>query len=154
VSDSKINVSSGFNGGLSVSLRADSPEELAALAKSIYGEAAGTEFVQSVFASLLSDKPMASAINNLNRAVGPVQTVPQPQPQAAQLQQPYVQPQAAPPVQFAGQQAQPAGPPGSEQPVCAHGPKKWVPPGFSQKTQKSYQGFWACNAPQGQPKCK
>ena len=150
MSDSKINVSSGFNGGLSVSLRADGPDELLALAKSIYGEAAGQEFVSSVFASLLSDKPVAAAINNLNRAVGPVQTVPQPQA-APFVQQP---PAAAPPVQFAGQQAQPAGPPGTEQPVCAHGPKKWVPPGFSQAKQKAYQGFWACTAPQGQPKCK
>ena len=153
MSDAKINVSSGFGGGMSVSLRADSPDELLALAKSIYGEAAGQEFVSSVFASLLSDKPVAAAINNLNRAVGPVQTVPQPAAQQPFVQQP---PTAAPPVQFAGQQAQPAGPPGTEQPVCAHGPKKWVPPGFSQKTQKPYNGFWTCTADtrRGEQKCK
>ena len=152
MSDAKINVSSGFNGGMSVSLRAESPDELLALAKSIYGEAAGQEFVSSVFASLLSDKPVAAAISNLNRAVGPVQTVPQPQA-APFVQQP---PAAAPPVQFATQQAQPAGPPGTEQPVCAHGPKKWVPPGISKSGARAgqpYNGFWACNGPQGQ-KCK
>ena len=57
---------------------------------------------------------------------------------------PQPQPSYQPPAQVQPQQA-----PGTT-PVCAHGPKKWVPPGFSQTTQKSYQGFWACPAPRGQ----
>lgn len=34
---------------------------------------------------------------------------------------------------------------------CPHGPMKWVPPGYSQRTGKSYQGFWGCQAPRGTP---
>lgn len=35
-------------------------------------------------------------------------------------------------------------------PTCNCGqPKRWVPPGFSQNSGKSYQGFWACPQPRG-----
>lgn len=39
-------------------------------------------------------------------------------------------------------------------PSCAHGPRKFVPSGFSSKTGKPYPAFWGCQAPQGVQKCK
>jgi hypothetical protein len=57
---------------------------------------------------------------------------------AARPQQPWQQPAQAP------VQQQPAAP------SCQHGPLKIVPGGFSQRTQKAYSAFWACQAPQGQ----
>lgn len=35
-------------------------------------------------------------------------------------------------------------------PSCQHGPLKVVPGGFSQRTQKAYAPFWACQAPREQ----
>jgi hypothetical protein len=39
-------------------------------------------------------------------------------------------------------------------PTCQHGPAKYVPAGVSKSSGKPYQAFWACQAPQGQQKCK
>jgi hypothetical protein len=49
--------------------------------------------------------------------------------------------------------APPVSPPGQQAPVCAHGPAKYVAAGIS-KAGKPYNAFWACQAPQGQQKCK
>lgn len=47
--------------------------------------------------------------------------------------------------------APPANPGG---PVCAHGPMKYVPGGFSKSTNRPYPAFWACTTPKGAPdKC-
>ena len=36
-------------------------------------------------------------------------------------------------------------------PMCNCGdPKRWVPPGYSERSGKSYPGFWACPRPRGQ----
>jgi hypothetical protein len=63
-------------------------------------------------------------------------------PPANQYQQPYQPPQQAP------QAPQQGGP------VCAHGPMRFVPGGFSKSTNRPYPAFWGCTAPKGAPdKC-
>lgn len=71
-----------------------------------------------------------------------------PPPSQNSAPDPWTQPQA--PQQQYQQPAQQAQPQQGQVPTCAHGPKRWVPPGFSQNTGKSYPGFYACPAPRGQ----
>jgi hypothetical protein len=74
---------------------------------------------------------------------------------AAPNGQPYQQgqpshytPQGQQPPQQAPQAPQQGGP------VCAHGPMKYVPGGFSKSTNRPYPAFWACTTPKGAPdKC-
>jgi hypothetical protein len=77
----------------------------------------------------------------------PVQPA-QPDPWQNQAQPPQV-PQA--PVQTP---VQPTAQPPVQSPMCGHGPMRYVPAGFSQKTGRSYAAFWGCSAPQGAAKCK
>lgn len=43
----------------------------------------------------------------------------------------------------------------SQTPRCAHGEMRYVPAGVSQRTNRAYKAFWACDTPQGTPnKCK
>lgn len=43
---------------------------------------------------------------------------------------------------------------GQAGPVCAHGPMRFVPAGFSKSTGKPYAAFYGCPAPRGQQQCK
>jgi hypothetical protein len=128
VTDSKLNVSTGFAGGISVSFRADSISELRALASEAYGLEAGDEFVDGLLKSALSQLPIAGAVANLND--GGVSTSPSP----------FVNTTTAPRTVPQPLQDTPPG--------VAHDPKdptktKWVPAGVSKNTGKPYQGFWA-----------
>lgn len=61
-------------------------------------------------------------------------------------------PAAAPGTYAAGPSA--AAPPANGGPVCAHGPMRFVPAGFSKSTGRAYGAFWGCPAPKGAPdKC-
>jgi hypothetical protein len=90
--------------------------------------------------------PQGQSVQQLPQVAGPPpwagaqQSFAQPadQQQAPQGWQPSVPPQQAP----------------SAGPSCQHGPAKWVPPGVSKRTNQPYTGFWSCQAPQGQTKCK
>ena len=44
-------------------------------------------------------------------------------------------------------QQQPASAPGGPAPTCRHGEMKYVPAGFSKRTNKSYNAFWSCTGP-------
>lgn len=65
-------------------------------------------------------------------------------------QWPAQQPQSTPQQGY----GQPVGTPPQQQPqggpACVHGPLKVIPGGFSQRTQKAYPAFWACQGPRGQ----
>lgn len=128
-----IHVSTGFGGGISINLRADNYAGFLALAKDIYGDAAGQEFADAAFARAVAElSPVTNAVANLER--GGLKVVPQPG---------AVRTNAAPPANDV--------PPGTEYPGdCAHGALKWVPGGFSKRTNKSYSGFYACTAPKDQ----
>jgi hypothetical protein len=72
-----------------------------------------------------------------------------PPPQQQGQQWPQQPAQSAPqPTYGTPPQAQP-----QNAPACVHGPLKVIPGGFSQKTQKAYAAFWACQGPRGQ-QCK
>jgi hypothetical protein len=77
--------------------------------------------------------------------------------QAQPQQDPWLPPQNA---QAQPQTQQSYAPPAPQQmqqgpPMCAHGPMRYVPAGFSQRTNKAYAAFYGCQAAQGDPnKCK
>lgn len=111
--EAKINVATGFQGGTSVALRADSFQDFATLAKSIFGEAAGQAFLENVFGDLAASFPVVGAIQVIestmgpvgltNTAIGqaPVSTVGQPLPQPGAVAQPAAQPAVANPPNLA-----------------------------------------------------
>ena len=98
--EARINVATGFNGGLSVSLRADSYEEFLTLACTLYGDEAGEIFAADILDTMLKSVPSAKATAVLHSAVGPVSvvgTVPVPQPGASADSPPW-EPVQAPPM--------------------------------------------------------
>lgn len=102
------------------------------------------------FRRLLGEQPLDQVIADVVNALTPA---PQAPPQAAPQGPPDFVPQQyanqmQPPSQWQSQAPMDVPP----QEYCNHGPKKWVPPGTSQRTGKPYAGFWACEGPQGQ-KC-
>lgn len=67
----------------------------------------------------------------------------------------YQAPQAyEPPAPAWLAQPAPQAPQAVQVPTCQHGPAKLVPAGISKSTNNPYNAFWACQAPQGAPKCK
>lgn len=68
---------------------------------------------------------------------------------AAAPVQPNVIPTSTVPTATPTSQATPAGQ--TSTPMCAHGPRKFVASGFSQRTGKPYPAFWACPAQRGDP---
>jgi hypothetical protein len=111
--------------------------------------AAAVNAVQTAMpGSVVVDDPWAGVDATPER---PVQQQPQ------QWQQPAPQAYNGPPQQPAQQWQQPVGTPQQAQPqnapACAHGALKVVPGGFSQRTNKAYAAFWACQGPRGQ-QCK
>lgn len=137
MSEAKINVATGFNGGMSVSLRADSLEEFQALSKQLYGDAAGELFAQGVLEGLLSSVPVAAAAASVNAQLGPVANVYPITGQVSTVGQPLPQPTAQP-------AAVAAVPPLTNYPGdCAHGPRVY-------KDSMSSRGQWRrwdCSVP-------
>lgn len=119
MSESKINVSTGFSGGVSVSLRADTAEELLSLQNELRVAAASNPVLAGVVA------PLTGPVQGVS-VVEAVATVAQVFPGAAPVStvgQPLPQPGAAAP-----QAAQPgAVPPGVAYPGdCVHGTRPYV----------------------------
>jgi hypothetical protein len=120
MSEAKINVSTGFNGGVSVSLRADNAAELLALQNELRQAAAADTALATVVAALIGqgqtvDQAVAVVQQAFPQAV-PVSTVGQPLPQVAA------------PAPWNAPVAQPGGaiPPGLVDPgPCAHGPRQY-----------------------------
>lgn len=114
----KIHISTGFNGGVSVNLRADSVAELAGLVDQLTQTAAVHPGVAALAQQLLGPmnaSPAAAqvAVQNVQAAV-PGSTVGQAPP--------WQQPVAAPPVQAPAYQAPAGPPPGAAYPGnCVHG---------------------------------
>lgn len=142
--EAKINVATGFQGGSSVALRADTVDEFVALAKSIYGDAGGDVFVQRVFGDLSSSFPEVGAVQNLDNAGLQPTVVPPPTAPAvatgvasvgvSTVGQPLPQPNHAPA----------AIPPGTDYPGdCAHGPRSYKD---SLARGKSWRR-WECAVP-------
>lgn len=134
MSEAKLFSTNGFNGGVSVGIRADSYAEFVQLAQEVYGPEAGQAFAKSVFQTLLDQVPEAKAVANLNNGGVAVQSV---QPQAVPnnvvpMPQAQAQPQAVPnppTVQYPGD--------------CVHGPRKFK----SIRTKNGQWRFWECALP-------
>lgn len=117
MSDAKLFTITGFGGGLSIGLQADSYDEFVALAKQVYGEAEGEVFANEAFGGLRRlASPGAEAVGVVRQGLGPVSVVSSsPAPNVVPM------PGTAP-------QAVPAGgiPPGVEYPGdCAHGRREF-----------------------------
>lgn len=138
MSEAKINVSTGFNGGVSVSLRADNAAELLALQNELRQAASQDAALAAVVATLIGGTPAheQQAVANVQAAfpqAAPVSTVGQPLPVAA------------PPWQNAPV-AQPGGvtPPGLVDPgPCAHGPRQYK----DSNTARGQWRRWECSVP-------
>lgn len=134
MSEARLFSTNGFNGGVSVGIRADNYAEFVAIAQEVYGDQAGLAFAQSVFQTLLDQVPEAKAVANLNNGGVAVQSV---QPQAAPnnvvpMPQAQAQPQAVP------------NPPTVPYPGdCPHGPRKYK----SIQTKRGPWTFWECALP-------
>ncbi len=103
------------------------------------------------------------AVSNVQAAMPGSQVVEDPWANMPAAQPPQQAPgQWQPPAQQWGQQQPPtqqyAQPAQTATPACAHGPLKAVPGGIagpnSRNPGKPYAAFWACQAPQGQTKCR
>lgn len=144
-------VATGFQGGVTVGIHADTWEQFVNFCESAWpGE--GLDVARGLYAILKNNALViapteAQAQQMLQSQLG---AVPIPPEQPPVYQPPYPQQPPAPPVypqvppQGYVQQPDPNGPP----PGQTHDPNdptktKWVPPGFSQKTQRNYKGFWA-----------
>lgn len=137
MSEAKINVSTGFNGGVSVSLRADNAAELLALQGELRQAAAADTALATIVAALVGGgQTVDQAVAVVQQAfpqAAPVSTVGQPLPVAA------------PPWQTAPV-AQPGGvtPPGLVDPgPCAHGPRQYK----DSNTARGQWRRWECSVP-------
>jgi hypothetical protein len=134
-SEAKINVSTGFNGGVSVSLRADNAAELLALQNELRQAAASDQALASIVAVLVGGTPAheAQAVATVQAAfpqAAPVSTVGQPLPAPAPWNQPVAQPGATPPGLGSGGN-------------CAHGPRV-----FKDSVARGRQWQrWECSIP-------
>lgn len=127
---------SGFGGGLSAGIRADSYGEFVELAQQVYGEAEGLAFAESAFAQLRAAAPVAQAVHNVQKVMGPVQVVSNAPADQAQGGQVYQMPQR--------QQAAPAVPPGLDYPGdCEHGPRRYL----DTQTARGQWRRWDCALP-------
>lgn len=103
MSEAKINVSTGFSGGVSVSLRADSADELLALQAELRKAAASDAALASVVAPLVGQgqtiEQATAVVQQAFPQAAPVSTVGQPLPAqpAPWTPQPVAQPTAATP---------------------------------------------------------
>jgi hypothetical protein len=139
MSEAKINVSTGFNGGVSVSLRADNAVELLALQNELRQAAASDQALASIVAVLVGGTPAheAQAVATVQAAfpqAAPVSTVGQPLPQVAA------------PAPWNAPVAQPGGaiPPGLVDPgPCAHGPRQYK----NTNTTRGAWSRWECSVP-------
>lgn len=118
-----LNVATGFQGGVTVGISADTWEEFVNLSRDVWGEN-GQEVAEGLYAQL-----QAAALGGHTALAGAVQQ------QLGGVAAPPAQQYTAPPT--AG------GPP----PGQTHDPRdpsktKWIPAGIS-KAGKPYQGFWA-----------
>lgn len=118
----------GFGGGVSVGIYADTYEDLKDRFRDVFGPGDGTDVLDGLMAKLQVESNRALA----ELAQGTAASLGGQAPAAAA-------PAAAP----ASSAPNPNGPP----PGQFHDPKdptktKWVPPGFSKKTQRNYDGFW------------
>lgn len=139
------NVASGFNGGVTVGINADTWEQFVYLCEQVWpgrGEAVAHGLYNNLKAQAgLATTSEVQAVDVLQSQLG-AQPLPQPLPaylqgQPAYQQQPPVY-QQAPPVQ-----AQNGPPPGQTCDPSDPTKTKWVPPGHSNKTGRDYPGFWA-----------
>jgi len=160
-----IKIATGFSGGVSLVINADSHDELVQHYQAVInGPFRG-------FASEIEARVLGSAVQNVEAQLGgqlvhtPAPAAPNPGAVDPQYAQQYAAPTASPyprPItdaQFAPavHQIQAAPPPAVGIPYpgdCAHGPQRLVPAGVSKKTNRPYPAFWACQAPQGQQKCR
>lgn len=116
--ESKINVASGFNGGLSVSLRADSAVEFEQLLSEVTSNSPTlTGLLQKAGLAVTAQQGVANVQQAFPQAqVVNQSTVGQPLPQPQIVSTPQAQPAAAPSV-----------PPGVTYPGdCSHGPRVYV----------------------------
>lgn len=127
--EARINLGKGYGGGLQVTLKVDSSDELAELVNSLFGDVTGTALLNAVLhAFALEAGAEVAALDAVNRGLGPITTVPavtQPavtQPQVSTVGQPLPQPGYQAPA------AQPAAnPPGLEYPGnCLHGVRTYI----------------------------
>jgi hypothetical protein len=128
MSEAKINVATGFNGGLSVSLRADTAAEFDSLVSDALQSPTLAALLRN--AGLNANVPdEAQAVANIQAVMPgtvvapPVSTVGQPLPQPQPAAAPTAQPSAVPPgVAYPGD--------------CAHGPRVY-------KNTYTKRGAWA-----------
>lgn len=149
--EAKINIASGFSGGVSVSLRANNAAEV----EQLLADAANSPTLTRLLQQAGLFVPDQQGIANVQQAFPQAQPVAQPQSTVGQpvayqpqvVQQPVVVQQQQPVAQSSNQQriTGPAGaPPGITYPGdCAHGPRVW--------NDKPARGKawtrWECNVP-------
>lgn len=136
----------------------------------LYGDAAPADETIRVATQLVTPGSAANAAQGppaqQQAPAGPPAYQPQQAP-PQQTYQPQTQQDASNVIQGAfpqAQQIQPgydqrpsAGPPPVQAPFCPNhnSPAKWVPPGVSKRTNKPFQGFWACAvSQQGDNSCR
>jgi hypothetical protein len=119
----------GKAGGLLVTLRGDSYEQLVANAEAVLGREAGLTFVQEVYSQALQT-PMSAAVATVAKTLGPVSSVgqplPVPGPRAAPTPESAWQAPSAPTATTAPALAIIAAAPPVEYPGdCVHGPRSY-----------------------------
>lgn len=107
--EGKIFAITGFGGGVSVGIKADSYTEFLNLAKDVYGDSVGELFAVGVFEHLRRFAPEATAVASVEQSVGGVQVVTPPVstvgaalPQPPAAPQGNVAPLAPPSVPYPG----------------------------------------------------
>ena len=75
MSDAKLFAITGFSGGVSVGLQADSFEEFLDLARQVYGDEEGQAFTEDIFNGLQRQSATATAVSNLQQGGVGVSTV-------------------------------------------------------------------------------
>lgn len=146
-----FNVASGFNGGVTVGINADSWDEFVTLCRQVWGEE-GDAVAYGLYQNLRNQAAMPTETQAVGMLQAQLGAVPPPDAQVGMYQQPPAQPayQQQPPAYQQPQYQQgyaqndPNGPP----PGQAHDPSdptktKWVKAGVSSKTGRPYPGFWA-----------
>lgn len=133
-------------------IRGDSYEEFVHNCKMAFGEQEGATVAAVAMSNLrnhyLGEPTPAQAQGQVTGTLGG-----EPPQQWSGGQVGQYQPQG----QYMQQQSQPqqaAGPAVPDPGPCAHGPRKYVAAGIAKGSGRPYPAFWACNAPQGQQKCR
>lgn len=124
-----LSVATGFNGGVSVGIHADSWAEFVELCRDVYGSEAGPDTAEGLYAYLAAQAKAGTAALEQS-AVALIQGTLGGQP-------------VSPLAPFNSAPAAGGPPPGQTCDPRDPTKTKWVPGGFSQKTQKEYKGFWA-----------